>query len=209
MIKKFLWFSLVGVCLLLFLVSFSNSLVINGSKNHIDTGTKCDVAVVLGTSKFTASKKENLFYANRIRKAVELYRLKKIKYIVVSGDNGNQKYDEPTQMKNDLIKAGIPSSRIYCDYAGFSTIDSMLRMKLIFQQSKFIVISQKFHVERAIYIARRHGLEVFGETASDVPSWYAPYNKYREKLARVKAVFEILVGTGPKFEGNPIKIRKT
>ena len=117
--------------------------------------------------------------------------------------------EAPTQMKADLISAGIPASRIYCDYAGFSTIDSMLRMKLIFKESRFFVVSQRFHVERAIYIARRNGMEAFGACASDVPDWYAPYNDYREKLARVKAVLEVLIGKGPYYEGKPVLIKRT
>tara|TARA_B100000768_G_C11167179_1_gene327103 strand:- start:152 stop:781 length:630 start_codon:yes stop_codon:yes gene_type:complete len=208
MIKKFVIFILLGFVSALFLVSFSTKLVLDASKMYINSQNKCDVAIVLGTSKFTLDKKENLFYANRIKKAVELYKCNKIKFIVVSGDNGKKDYDEPTQMKLDLIKAGVPSSHVYCDYAGFSTIDSMLRMKLIFKESKFIVISQKFHLERAIYIARKNGIEAFGEAAKDVPALYAPYHNYREKLARVKAVLEVLICKGPKFGGKPVLIKR-
>lgn len=151
--------------------------------------------------------KENLFYKYRIQKAFELYRKGQIKFIVVSGDNSRDGYDEPTQMKADLIKLGVPANKIFCDYAGFSTLDSMLRMKHVFKLKRFVVISQQFHVERALYIANRSGLKAVGAYAKDVPHWYAPSNKYREKLARVKAVIEILLETEPKFKGVPIQIK--
>lgn len=190
-----------------FLSFYCDDLVKDSSKDFIVLKRKSNVGVVLGTAKYVWNKNENLFYKFRIQKAVELYKKGLVNFLVVSGDNGREEYDEPSQMKEDLIKAGVPENKIYCDYAGFSTIDSMLRMKMIFQQSEFIVISQKFHLERAIYIARRNGMEAFGIPAKDVPSWYAPYNGYREKLARVKAVFEVLVGKGPYFEGDPILIK--
>ncbi len=193
----------------LFFVSFSNKVIQESSSKFIDVNNKFDVAVLLGTAKFMKNKQMNLFYSNRIQKVVDLYRSGKIKYIVVSGDNSRQGYDEPTTMKNDLIKNGIPSSIIYCDYAGFSTIDSMLRMKLIFREHRFVVISQRFHIERAIYIARRNGLEAYGFCAKDVPGGYAALNGFREKLARLKALLEVIIGKGPYFKGKTISIIKT
>ncbi len=207
MLKKIIYLGCIGLMLSVFLSFYCDDLVKDSSKDFIVMKRKSNVGVVLGTAKYVWNKNENLFYKFRIQKAVELYKKGLVNFLVVSGDNGREEYDEPSQMKEDLIKAGVPENKIYCDYAGFSTIDSMLRMKMIFQQSEFIVISQKFHLERAIYIARRNGMEAFGIPAEDVPSRYAPYNGYREKLARVKAVFEVLVGKGPYFEGDPIEIK--
>ena len=209
MLKKKVLCVYISISLLLFLISFCNKIIYESSYKFINTKSNFDVAVVLGTAKFLKNKKENLFYRKRIQKAVELYMNGMIKYIVVSGDNSSKGYDEPTLMKNDLIKNGVPRSKIYCDYAGFSTVDSMLRMKLIFRESRFVVVSQRFHIERAVYIARRNGLDVYGKSADDVPLWYAPYNNYREKLARVKAVFEVITGRGPFFGGEPVLIKKT
>lgn len=194
---------------LFFLISFCDKVIIESSSDFIETKTTCEVAIVLGTAKFLKNKNENLFYRKRIKKVVELYRLGKIKYIVVSGDNSRKDYDEPSLMKNDLINKGIPSSRVYCDYAGFSTIDSMLRMKLIFKQNKFVVVSQRFHVERAVYLARRNGLDAYGQCADNVPFTYAPYIGFREKLARVKALFEAVLGKVSFYEGTPVHIIKT
>jgi len=207
MLKKIIYLGCIGLLISVFLSFYCDDLVKDSSKDFIVLKRLSNVGVVLGTAKYVWNKNENLFYKFRIQKAVELYKKGLVNFLVVSGDNGREEYDEPTQMKEDLIKAGVPENKIYCDYAGFSTIDSMLRMKMIFHQTEFIVISQRFHLERAIYIARRNGMEAFGIPAEDVPSWYAPYNGYREKLARVKSVFEVLVGKGPYFEGDPIEIK--
>ncbi len=209
MLKKTVLYIFIFGFFLLFLISFCNKVICESSSGFIESQNNCDVAIVLGTTKFLSNKNENFFYRKRIQKVVDLYRIGMVKYIIVSGDNSSKDYDEPTLMKNDLINKGIPDSRIYCDYAGFSTIDSMLRMKLIFKQNKFVVVSQRFHVERAIYIARRNGLEAYGECADNVSFSYAPYNKYREKLARVKAVLEVVLGIGPFYQGAPISIIKT
>ena len=206
MLKKiiisFVLISVFGI----FTIFFCNKIVEENAKIYPLDFKNAEVALVLGTAKILGNGKVNLFYKYRIQKAVELYNSGKIKFFVVSGDNGSKDYDEPTLMKSDLIKAGIPATRIFCDYAGFSTIDSVLRMKLIFQQTTFYIISQKFHVDRALYIAQRNGLKAKGIFAKDVPDWYSPYLKYREKLARVKAVFEVLTGKTPYYAGKPIKI---
>lgn len=209
MIRKL--FRLFIVCSLLgvFAIEFCDDLVENASRKEMDFKGKKKVGVVLGTAKYVWGNTENLFYKYRIQKAVELYKKGRLEYLVVSGDNSTIQYDEPTQMKEDLIKAGVPANVIFCDFAGFSTIDSMLRMKLIFEQSSFMVISQSFHVKRAVYIAKRNGLNAVGVCAKDVPNWYAPYNKYREKLARVKAVLEVLIGKDPYYKGEPIEIKRT
>lgn len=191
---------------LLFIISFCDKVVKESVKSPNQIEVQARVGVVLGTSKY-ALKSENLFYRNRIQKAYELYKTGRIKFIVVSGDNGTVFYDEPTQMKKDLIELGVPSDKIFCDYAGFSTIDSILRMKLVFNLKEFVVISQKFHADRAIYLGKRNGLNIIAGYAKDVPEWYAPYNKYREKLARVKAVYDVLMGTEPKFKGKRIEIK--
>ncbi len=204
--KKIVVYLFVLCFSLLFVISFCDKVVKESVKSSNQIELQARVGVVLGTSKY-ALKSENLFYRNRIQKAYELYRTGRIKFIVVSGDNGTVFYDEPTQMKKDLVELGVPSGKVFCDYAGFSTIDSMLRMKLVFNLKEFVVISQKFHADRAIYLGKRNGLNIIPGYAKDVPEWYAPYNKYREKLARVKAVYDILIGTEPKFKGKRIEIK--
>ena len=111
------------------------------------------VGLLLGTSKYLSSGHINLYYKYRIEAVTKLYRSGKIKFILISGDNGSKSYNEPELMKQDLIENGIPTSKIFLDYAGFRTLDSVLRAQKIFGQNSFTVISQEFHNERALYLA--------------------------------------------------------
>jgi len=117
-------------------------------------------AVVLGTNKYISAGKINLYYTYRIQAAVLLYKSKKIDYIIVSGDNRHRSYNEPVSMYNDLVEAGIPKERIVLDYAGFRTLDSVVRCYMVFGQHQFTVISQPFHNHRAVYIGRKRVLEM-------------------------------------------------
>lgn len=167
------------------------------------------VAVVLGCSKKLANGRENRFFKKRIDAAVALFKAGKCPAIIVSGDNSTKDYDEPTDMKEALVAAGIPEAKIYCDYAGFRTLDSMVRAKEIFGQSKIIVVSQRFHNERAIYLASNRGIDAIGFNAVDAnltrPT--AIKNAIREVLARMKAVLDAhLLDTKPKFLGPKVQV---
>lgn len=160
-------------------------------------------ALLLGTSKYVRGGHRNYFYTYRIRAAVRLWRARKVKAIVVSGDNGVEGYDETTTMYHDLIAAGVPARYITRDYAGFRTLDSIVRAKAIFGLEDYIVISQKFHLERALLIARAKGQKVVGFVAKDLAGTRsASRMKFREYLARVKAFLDLyILGTEPKFYG--------
>lgn len=167
---------------------------------------KVKVALVLGTSRTNKHGNDNLYFSYRIKAAVELYRAGKVKYILVSGDNGNTSYDEPTDMKNALIAAGIPARRIFLDYAGFRTLDSMERALKVFGQKEVIVVSQRFHNERAIYLGEHFGMTVYGYNAQDVAKMGGFKTKVRERFARMKVFWDILFGVDSKFLGEPVKI---
>ena len=167
---------------------------------------KNKVGMVLGTSKFGRKGNINLYFEYRIRATVELYKAGKIAYVLVSGDNGNAGYDEPTDFKNELIARGIPAERIFLDFAGFRTLDSVVRAKEIFGQEKYTVISQKFHNDRAIYLATKKGMDVVGYNAKDVVKYGGFKTKVREVFARAKAFLDILFGVKPKFLGEKIQI---
>lgn len=165
-----------------------------------------EVAVVLGCSP-KIGKQANLFYTHRIQAALELYRADKVKAFIVSGDNSTHQYDEPTAMKESLIAGGVPEQDIYCDYAGFRTLDSVVRAEAIFEQKKFILVSQRFHNERAVFLARHRGLEAIGFNAPDVSRSIGFMTHLREYLARVNAVLDVtLLQTEPKFYGPKVKI---
>ena len=145
----------------------------------------------------------NPYYKYRIKAATDLMKAGNIKYLVISGDNGRKEYNEPEMMRDDLIKAGIDSTSIYLDYAGFRTLDSIVRLKEIFGQDSVTVISQLFHNERALYIASKEGIVANGFNAKD---GYAEGVMLREKLARVKVFVDFILATKPKFLGKRIAI---
>jgi len=195
----------------LFFIVVSNRLVERKTRNSLfnetETIPKNKVGLLLGTSKYLRDGSINLYYKYRIEAAVRLFKVGKIEFILISGDNGTKKYDEPTTIKNDLIAKGIPSERIYLDYAGFRTLDSVVRSKVIFGQDSITIISQPFHNERAIYIAKRKGIQAVGYNAKDVNVYYGLKTKAREKLARSKMILDIVFGKKPKFLGEKIEIK--
>lgn len=160
-----------------------------------------DVALVLGTTKSVFGQ-PNRFYQYRLQAVADLYVAGKIKAILISGDNAQRSYNEPIDMKNDLLGLGIPEQVLTLDYAGFSTLDSVLRAKHIFGQSRLLVVSQPFHCKRAIYIARRHQIDAYGFPAKDVTGPAAQKTYSREYLARVKALLDVeILNSQPKFLG--------
>lgn len=166
------------------------------------------VALLLGTAKYIAKGRKNYFYTYRIEATIRLWKAGKIKAIIVSGDNSTKYYDEPTTMQKDLIKAGVPRRYISLDYAGVRTLDSVVRAKRIFGAEDYIIVSQRFHLERALFIAKAKGIKAIGYVAKDIPNTPSAYRMQgREYLARAKAFLDIyLLDTQPKFEGKPIKM---
>ncbi|MBN1973793.1 MAG: YdcF family protein [Sedimentisphaerales bacterium] len=143
----------------------------------------------------------NLFYLHRINAAVELWNSGKIDAIVVSGDNSRKDYDEPTSMKSDLIARGIPAEYITIDYAGFRTLDSIVRAEKVFNLEDYIIISQPFHCSRAIYLAFQYDQDVLGYCARDVKRAAGLKMRLREVLARNKALVDVLLHKNPKYLG--------
>lgn len=174
--------------------------------SNLDSIPNNHVGLLLGTAKYTTDGRYNLYYKSRINAAVKLYNAGKIDKILVSGDNGTKSYDEPTTFKVDLLEKGIPDSCIVLDYAGFRTLDSIVRAKEIFGQEKFTIISQKFHNERALCIASAKKINAVAWNAKDVPRRYQIKVSIREKLARVKMLLDLIFGKDPKFLGEKIRI---
>ena len=168
---------------------------------------ECEVALVLGCARVLPDGRRNLYFKHRMAAVVKLWESGRVKHILVSGDNSRKDYDEPTDMKEALAEAGLPEDRIHCDYAGFRTLDSVVRAKDVFLLDRFVVVSQEFHVERALYIAKELGIEAYGYPARDVGGKAGMKTKAREDLARVKAVLDMkLLNTQPKFRGEPVPI---
>ncbi len=170
-----------------------------------DVPTK-STALVLGTAQYLNNGRTNLYFKFRIDAVYDLWKAGKIKYILVNGDNSRKDYDEPTAMKEALIKKGIPANRIYLDYAGFRTLDSMVRAKKVFGQRDLIIVTQQFHAERALILAMFNHIQAFAYNAVDVDVYYGFKTSLREYLARIKIWIDLIFGVDPKFLGEPVSI---
>ena len=129
----------------------------------------------------------------------ELYFAGKIAYVIVSGDNSRVGYDEPSQMADYLVELGIPRDKITLDYAGFRTLDSVIRAKKVFNCKELIIVSQKFHNQRAVYAAKQYGIAAVGYNARDVQSkWNITH--LREIASKFLMILDLHVfNTKPKF----------
>lgn len=160
----------------------------------------CRAALVLGCGK-TVQGRPNLFYEYRLDAAAQLWKAGKIDAVLVSGDNSRKDYDEPSSMKADLVRRGVPAEYIALDYAGFRTLDSVIRARKVFGLDNYVIVSQPFHCRRAVYLASRHGQSVIGYAARDVGGATGLKIRLRETLARAKAVADVLTARRPKYLG--------
>jgi SanA protein len=209
-LKRVLLIALILCTLTGIVVFWVNARIANLGNRYIyssvDSIPHNHCALVLGTSKYLWNGKRNLFYTNRIKAAVELYNHNKIDYIIVSGDNRNRNYNEPITMYNDLIAAGIPNKKIILDYAGFRTLDSVVRGKEVFGQDKFTIVSQLFHNQRALYIARQKGIEAIAFNTEDNGEKLALKVQLRELGARMLVVIDMITSKQPHFLGEKVII---
>jgi SanA protein len=167
------------------------------------------VGLVLGCPKKLVGGGDNIFFANRISAAVSLFRAGKVDYLLVSGDNISRGCNETTSMKEALLQAGIPADRIYCDFRGMRTLDSVVRTKEIFGQDEFLIISQEFHNSRALFIASHRGIKAVGFNAEGVPASESFMTSSRELFSKSLAVLDVyLFHSGPKFSGEMIPVGK-
>ena len=199
------WFKrlIIGIFLsilaIVFIIASCNMIVIYYSKGRIYDNVKNipykEVGLLLGTSPTTIKGDVNIYYTYRIDAAVKLYKAKKINKILISGDGKEKNYDEPKYMKRHLVKRGIPASKIILDKQGLRTFDSVIRAKEVYGYSEFTVISQKFHNERAIFLARHNDIDAIGFNAKDAPNQKgksAKKMRIRELFAKVKVFTDLI-----------------
>lgn len=207
--KSFYTLLILGVLSLLF-TAFANYKIENSTEEFVtdklEILPKTKVAIVLGTAPNLVSGYQNYYFTYRIEAATKLYQSGKVTHFILSGDHGRKNYNEPEAMKQALIKNGVPENVIYLDYAGFRTLDSMIRAKEIFGQNEFIVVSQEFHNQRAVYIARQNGINAYGYNAKDVNKHAGLKTNIREYFARTKVFIDSFFDIQPKFLGEKIEI---
>lgn len=165
------------------------------------------VGLVLGTSKRLSDGSANPFFQYRIEAAAKLYKAHKIKYLLLSGDNRHYTYNEPQDMKKALLAQGIPENVIFLDYAGLRTFDSVVRCNQVFGQQQFVIISQRFHNQRALYIAKQMQIDAIGFNAQDVGFARGFKTRFRELFARVKVLIDMhILHPEPHFLGEKLYI---
>ncbi len=205
---KLLAFLLLGLVLVNGWIIFSTSPQVFST---IEALPSKDVGLVLGTSHRLSSGDSNRFFHQRIDLAADLFNAGKIKHIIVSGDNSTPYYNEPRNMKNALINKGIPSYAIDMDFAGFRTLDSMIRCKEVFGQDDIVVITQTFHSYRALFIGNKHDMTAVALSTENLPLDVRISVEIRELFARTVAVWDLfIVNKMPKYLGKEedIQIQK-
>lgn len=208
--KRLIIFSFViGLCAIIIAVSI-NLRVIQASSEYIisaekASSIKADCILVLGAGVLGNSRPSNML-EDRLLQSIALYKAGSSNRLLMSGDHGQDNYNEVKVMKNFAIAAGVPSENIFMDHAGFSTYESMYRAKSIFKAKKIIVVTQQYHLYRAVYIARKLGMDAYG-VASDQRDYAGQsYRDAREVLARIKDFFNCIITPEPKYLGEEIPI---
>jgi SanA protein len=215
-LKKAIWrWLLFAAGVFVLLVLLANRWVINSTDAYIFDNWSLlpenDFGIVLGTSAYTRSGKPNPHFQGRIRAAVELYQIGKVKHLIVSGANPDSTYNEPRKMWQELTKAGVPATDITMDFAGFRTFDSVIRAQEVFGLQRATLITQKYHAYRAVFIGKKLGMRgiVAYAAPGDEPGIDLRLH-LREWMARFRAVLDIfLLNTEPKFLGEPVNVEAT
>lgn len=159
-----------------------------------------DVAVVFGAGLWQG--RPTPYLAHRLDAAAELYRAGKVKVVLVTGDNSRVEYDEPDAMRAYLTERGVPDRRIVSDYAGFDTWDSCVRAKKIFGVERAVLVTQGFHIRRAVALCRSAGIDAYGVGVAEPhdATWY--YGGTREMFAAGKAALDVALTPDPRFLGD-------
>jgi SanA protein len=193
-----------GLLLLVLVTVLSNRWVINSTDSALykDSSLMPDseTGLVLGCSPFVATGKPSPQFRGRMQAAADLYRLGKVKRLILSGANPDSRYNEPKKMREALLELGVPSEAMVLDFAGDSTYESVTRAKVVFGLEQVTVITQKYHAYRALFLARKMGVRAVAYQAP-IDGVQGPGFRHppREVFARVAAVFDVLVYrlTGP------------
>lgn len=207
-----IFYGLSGFFLLVILFTvYANVKVAHNTKDRIYYDMSVipynKVGLLLGTNPLTKWGTPNSYFTNRINTAAKLYHSGKVDFIIASGDNHTRQYDEPTAMRDSLIAHGVPEERIILDYAGFRTLDSVVRAKEIFDCNSLTIISQADHDARALYLADANDINAVAAVAPLRAGYRVRFRlALREWLARDKMLLDIWFGKQPHFLGEKIRI---
>lgn len=207
----FKFFSFIFLSMLLIIIGadiYTNAMSSGLCHKNTENCRMGDVGLVLGCSKQFSRGVPSLYFEGRMEAAARLWKSGKLSCIIVSGDNREIYYNEPRDMKNALIKLGVPEQKIVCDFAGLRTYDSVVRASRVFGARNITIISQGYHVKRAVATARQLGIDAEGFCAAPIafnrPTLIRQF--LRERAARVAMVFDLIIGEEPRHMGDPIAL---
>lgn len=169
-------------------------------------GLDADAVLVLGCG-VRADGTPSQMLRDRLDAGIALYEAGASARLLMSGDHGRVEYDEVNLMKAYAMARGVPSDAVFMDHAGFSTYDSLYRAQAIFGAEKVIIVTQPYHLPRALYIAERLGLEAYGVGAAEISYRGQTYRDLREAVARAKDFVLAWVQPEPKYLGEEISLR--
>ncbi|MGQ0584786.1 MAG: SanA/YdcF family protein [Reyranella sp.] len=164
-----------------------------------------DVALVLGTAPIGPEGGPNRYFVYRLDAAAALYKAGKVKHFIVSGTRDGR-YDEPTAMRASLVERGVPAAAIYRDFDGDRTLDSVARARRIYGQTRLIIVSQRFHLSRALFLARHEGMDAWGFEARDVDTPYSIFTELRRYPSALRAYWDVWMNRSPGELGKPVAI---
>lgn len=196
---------LVAIC-----IFYTNQRVLDAGSSYIlnaDDVPQSQAILVLGAYVFPDGTASQML-EERLKVGYELYKKGKAGKIIVSGDHSRKSYDEVNVMKKFFLDKNVPAEDVFMDHAGFTTYDSMYRARDIFKVNKMIVVTQEFHLPRAVFIAREMGIEAYGVGAStgNYGNLVMLSNNIRETLARSKAFIAVAIRPCPTFLGEEIPV---
>ena len=209
-IAKYGVICLIIIIVLMLILLGINLYVKSSTKNQIIENNyysnlkDIDCIVVLGAGIW--GDKPSPMLEDRLLQAIDLYQNNVSSKIIMSGDHGKQDYDEVNTMKNFAIDKGVPSESIFMDHAGFSSYESIYRAKEIFGAKKIVIVTQKYHLYRALYIANQLGIEAYGVGADPRQYVGATYRELREILARNKDFFKCIFKPEHTYLGDTIPV---
>lgn len=204
----------IPVCVVVALLALSpfaiNQVVVASAKDYIVTeeeaaGLDADCILVLGCLVYDAEHPSSMLQ-DRLNVGISLYQAGAAPKLLMSGDHGRVEYDEVNTMKLWAMNQSVPPEDVFMDHAGFSTYESMYRARDVFQAQRIVIVTQEFHLSRAVYVARALGLDAYGVASSERVYGTEKADNSREFLARVKDFFTAIFKPAPTYLGDPIPV---
>ncbi|WP_374174074.1 vancomycin high temperature exclusion protein [Flavobacterium tructae] len=204
LLKKLIYLLIIGVIAIISVNWYVKSSTSNLIYYTVNNLPKNEVGIIFGAG--INGDQPSKYLKDRLDAGILLYKTHKINKILLSGDNGRDEYDELTVMKTYCFNHGVDTTKIFIDYAGFDTYSTMYRASHIFKIKKATLVSQEYHLNRAIYIGQKLGVKSIGFSANKGEYLGYQYVTFREYGSIFKSFFDVLRNRKPRFSGNPIDI---